>query len=84
MNKQCIRLKELRLERGLLQKELAPKLGMSLRQLQRYENNENELSLSIATEIADFFCVSLDFLSGRSNERGIWVEVILVEIQFTF
>lgn len=34
-----------------------------------YERNEREPSYALLCEIADFFCVSLDYLLCRSDER---------------
>ncbi|MGM0941307.1 MAG: helix-turn-helix domain-containing protein [Bacillota bacterium] len=63
------RLKELRKEQGLSQTELADILSLSLRQVQRYEKDESDMSLTTAIYIANYFNVSLDYLTGRSNER---------------
>ncbi|MCI5497992.1 MAG: helix-turn-helix domain-containing protein [Clostridiales bacterium] len=41
--------------------------GLSKNCIGRYENGEQDPSLSALIEIADFFEVSLDYLSGRQN-----------------
>ncbi|WP_368298883.1 helix-turn-helix domain-containing protein [Cytobacillus firmus] len=64
-----IRLKELRLEKGLLQTDIAKLLSVSLRQVQRYEKDESDMSLSTAAKLAEYFDVSIDYLTGRSNKR---------------
>ncbi len=64
-----IRLKELRLEKGLLQTDIAKFLSVSLRQVQRYEKDESDISLSSAVKLAEYFDVSIDYLTGRSNKR---------------
>lgn len=64
------RLKELRLYCGLLQKELAEKLGVETRQISRLETGYNEPNLSQLIKIADFFEVSVDYLLGRESEDG--------------
>lgn len=46
------RLWQLRKTRGLTQKDLAERLGISFQQLQKYENGINRLSVSRAVEIA--------------------------------
>ena len=40
MDRQPIRLKELRMKKGLRQAEMAEKMGVVLRQYQRYESGE--------------------------------------------
>ncbi|MGG4506343.1 helix-turn-helix transcriptional regulator [Heyndrickxia sporothermodurans] len=64
-----IRLKELRLEKGLLQTDIAEFLSVSLRQVQRYEKDESDIPLSSAVKLAEYFDVSIDYLTGRSNKR---------------
>lgn len=65
-----IRLKELRVERGLYQSDIAELLSVSLRQVQRYEKDQSDMSLSTAIFLADYFNVSIDYLTGRSNDRS--------------
>lgn len=64
-----IRLKELRLEKGLLQTDIAKLLSVSLRQVQRYEKDESDMALSTAAKLAEYFDVSIDYLTGRSDKR---------------
>lgn len=64
-----IRLKELRVERGLYQSDIAELLSVSLRQVQRYEKDQSDMSLSTAAFLADFYDVSIDYLTGRSDKR---------------
>lgn len=65
------RLKLLRAERGLFQSDIAELLKVSLRQVQRYEKNLSEMTLKSAIILADFFNVSLDYLTGRSDIREV-------------
>lgn len=65
-----IRLKELRIERDLLQADMASLLSVSLRQYQRYEKDESDMALSAAIMLAEYFNVSLDYLTGRSDRRN--------------
>ena len=59
------RIRELRQEKHLTQKNVADSLGMQLTVYQRYENGERELSLSQAVALADYYGVSLDYLCHR-------------------
>ena len=59
------RLKELRLQRGLTQKELAEILGIKRNTYSDLENGKCEANYEKLEKIADFFGVSLDWLFGR-------------------
>lgn len=61
------RLKELREESGLTQKQIAEKLGISSVAYLRYEKSQREPSLSMLAEIANIFNVSTDYLLGISD-----------------
>ena len=62
------RLKELRKGKGLKQTDLAALLEVVPRQYQRYERNEQPLSMEGWILLADFYNVSLDYLVGRSDD----------------
>ena len=61
-------LKHLRIQNNVHQKECAAHLGISIRAYQRYEEGSREPGLAAIVSIADFFGVSIDYLTGRSNE----------------
>lgn len=61
------RLKELRTNKGISQKQLAQELKISDRNYQRYEYGTVEPAASTLVSIANYFDVSLDFLTGRSD-----------------
>ena len=61
------RLKELRQEKKLSQKEIAESLGFSLRSFQRMENGESQIKPEKAQQLADFFGVSVGYLLGYSD-----------------
>ena len=69
MNLQPIRLKQLREERHLTQRELGELLNVSMRQYLRYEKGEQEPNLAGWIFLADLYNVSLDYLVGRSDKR---------------
>lgn len=60
-------LKELRKSKKISQTVLGNEIGITLKQIQRYERGENDPTLSVLIALADFFDVSLDFLVGRSD-----------------
>ena len=59
------RLKELRQEKGLGQVELATKIGVSKGIISLWEQGKREPTLSSLVAIADYFCITLDYLIGR-------------------
>ena len=61
------RLKELRLEKNLLQQELANELYVSKSAVSGWEVGRNEPSYDILIEIADYFDVTVDYLIGREG-----------------
>lgn len=65
------RLKELREERRLYQKELAKILGLSFRGYQNYETNQSDPKLATLIAIADYYQVSIDYLVGRTDEPDL-------------
>ena len=69
----------LRKEKGISQKEVAAKLGISQALLSHYENGVREPGLSFVVAAADFYEVSSDFMLGRTMSRdgtGINMETI--------
>lgn len=66
-NKLGERLKELREERKLIQREVSDKLGLTTYQLSRYESGASNPSPEQINIFADFYNVTADFLLGRSN-----------------
>lgn len=65
------RLKELRLTRGLTQVALAKELNIAERQYQRLETNNSKPKYENLISLADYFGVSLDYLTGRTDKPEI-------------
>ena len=63
------RLKELRKEKKLTQKELAKKADIPYRTLQRWENGETDIKSDKANELAKLFNVSVSYLLGYSDKK---------------
>lgn len=66
------RIKELRLQKGVTQKELSKYLGVAQNTLSYWENGKIDIDTESLCRLADYFQVSLDFLLGRENtqQRG--------------
>lgn len=67
-----IRLKELRLEKDITQKELGRILNLSQRSISQYELGIRFPDEIILNLMADFFDVSMDYLFGRTNIKNIY------------
>lgn len=61
------KLKELRVDAGLTQKQLAEKLNIRQQSYARYENGEGEPNLETLVMISKIFDVSIDYLLGNSE-----------------
>ena len=61
------KLKEAREKAKLSQKEVAEKIGTTQQQINKYENEQQEMTFQRAIKIADLYNVSLDYLAGRDK-----------------
>ena len=61
------RITDLRKDKGLLQKDLAILLLVSVHTISNYENNKTEPDDEMKIMIADFFNVSVEYLLGTTN-----------------
>lgn len=62
-----MRLKELRKARNVSQLKLALDLNMNQNSISRYENGVREADYKTLIAIADYFCVSVDYLLERTD-----------------
>lgn len=65
------RLKELRMRKGLSQVALADRLDVSKSTIGAYETGDRRPSYEALEELADFFNVSIDYLTGK-EERSMY------------
>ena len=65
------RLKEIRLARNLTQKQVYSAVGLSAIGYQRYEYGDREPAYQKLLALANFFNVSLDYLTGRTDNPNI-------------
>lgn len=61
------RLKELRLEKNLTQKEVADALKINAVTYLHYEKEQREPPLKLLAEMASFYDVTVDYLLGITN-----------------
>ena len=63
------RIRELREDSDLTQREVAEMLGMSQTGYSKYETGTKDIPTAILIKLADFYNVSVDYLLGRTNVK---------------
>lgn len=71
------RIREMREDNDLLQKDVAKILNISQQQYSRYESGENELSYDGLTKLANYYDTSIDYLLYRTDERKAYPKSIM-------
>ncbi len=71
------RLREIREDKDLLQKDVAQYLGIKQQQYSEYELGSVLISIEKLNKLADFYDVSIDYLVGRTDERKPYPKSIL-------
>ena len=61
------RIRDLREDRDLTQKQVAQLLGMSQTGYSKYETGENDVPTAVLIKLADFYQTSTDYLLGRTD-----------------
>lgn len=65
------RLRQCRKEKGLSQLQVAVYCDITEKAYQNYELMTREPRVEILVRLADFYDVSLDYLTGRTDEKGV-------------
>lgn len=65
-------IKILRIEKGLLQKELAEKVHVTQTAVSQWENGSKRPEEETANALADFFGVSVEYLLGEMDENHLY------------
>lgn len=63
------RIRDLREDRDLTQKQVAQMLGMSQTGYSKYETGENDIPTVVLIKLADFYQTSTDYLLGRTDQK---------------
>lgn len=63
------RIRNLREDNELTQREIAEKLYIAKKTYERYENNERIPPIDFMIRLADFYNVSIDYLCGRTTVK---------------
>lgn len=73
------RIKELRQARHMTQVELAKALGLTKQCVSNWENDNVAPSVEMLVKIADYFCVSTDYLLGRDENLNLNVSELTTD-----
>lgn len=63
------RIRALREDRDLSQREVAQMLGMSQTGYSKYETGENDIPTHILIKLADFYDTTTDYILGRTANK---------------
>lgn len=63
------RLRDLREDRDLMQKEIADVLGIDQRVYSNYETGKREIPTRFVVMLADYYHTSTDYILGRTNRK---------------
>ena len=63
------RIRDLREDNDVKQKQVAAYLMCDQSLYSKYERGERPLPLEYAAQLADFYCVSVDYLLGRTDRK---------------
>ena len=63
------RIRDLREDRDLTQKQVAQMLGMSQTGYSKYETGENDIPTAVLIKLARFYDTSIDYLLGQTDEK---------------
>ncbi len=66
------RIKELREDNDLLQKQIAITLNITRQQYGLYENGNRDIPIEKLIKLANFYNVSVDYILERTNEKKIY------------
>ena len=62
------RLKDLRVDNDLVQKQIADVIGIDQRVYSNYETGKREIPTRFVIKLADFYNTSTDYILGRTND----------------
>lgn len=63
------RIKDLREDKDLTQKEVANYLGITVQQYSLYERGDRQIPFHLAIALGNFYRVSLDYIAGLTNNK---------------
>ena len=63
------RIRDLREDKALTQKQVAEMLGMSQTGYSKYETGENDIPTRVLIKLADFYKTTTDYILGRTDKK---------------
>lgn len=63
------RIRDLREDHDMTQKQIAQLLGMSQTGYSKYETGENDIPTAVLIQLADFYNTTIDYLLGRTDRK---------------
>lgn len=63
------RVRDLREDRDLSQRQIAQMLGMSQTGYSKYETGENDIPTHILIKLADYYGTSVDYILDRTDKK---------------
>lgn len=64
-----MRLKDLRIDKDLYQKDIAKMLGMTQQQYSEYETEKRQIPTNCLIKLAIYYNTSVDYLIGITDEK---------------
>lgn len=71
------RLKELREDKDLFQKDISKYLNMSQTGYSQYETETNDIPTEVLRNLADYYDTSIDYILYRTDERKPYSKSIM-------
>lgn len=65
------RIRDLREDMDLKQRDLAKALNISQRSYSHYENGTRKIPLDVLVALADYYNCSIDYLLGRTKKKEV-------------
>lgn len=65
------KLKDLRIDNDLYQKEVAAILNITRQQYGLYETGKRDIPIDLLIKLADFYNVSIDYILNRTNKKEL-------------
>lgn len=70
------KLKDLRIDNDLYQKEVASILKITRQQYGSYESDKRDIPIDLLIKLADFYHVSTDYILDRTNKKELDKETV--------
>ena len=65
------KLKDLRIDHDLYQKQIAKLLKITRQQYGLYESGKRDIPVDLLIKLADFYNVSIDYMLGRTKNKEV-------------